>query len=72
MPMLGWESEKFTGMNDQVPSEKTTPAKPASKAVEPRTHVNSSMSLPYVPSKGAPIRSGADHHRLHPTKGNPT
>lgn len=59
-------------MNEQTKSETTKSAQPASKAVEPRTHVNSAMTVPYVPSKTVPVRAGADDHKRHVTKGRPT
>lgn len=49
-----------------------TPAKPESTTVEPRTHVNSAMTQPYVPNKGAPVRAGSEDHKRYSTKGSPT
>lgn len=59
-------------MSDQTKSETSTSTRPATKAVEPRTHVNSAMTVPYVPSKTVPVRAGADDHKRHATKGRPT
>jgi hypothetical protein len=61
-----------SSMSDQPKSDSSKPAPPASVAVEPRTHVNSAMTVPYVPSKSVPVRAGADDHKRHATKGVPT
>jgi hypothetical protein len=61
-----------SSMSDQTRSDSSKPAPPASAAVEPRTHVNSAMTVPYVPSKSVPVRAGADDHKRHATKGLPT
>lgn len=61
-----------SSMSDQTRSDSSKPVPPASAAVEPRTHVNSAMTVPYVPSKTVPVRAGADDHKRHTTKGLPT
>lgn len=59
-------------MNNQIERDTPKPPEPPAKAVVPRTHVNSAMTTPYVPSKDTPARSGADDHKRHTTKGSPT
>lgn len=58
-------------MKDQTASI-PAPAPVAAPAVEPRTHVNSAMTVPYVPGKVASSRPGADDHKRYATKGSPT
>lgn len=58
-------------MNDQPASTPKVAPTPAA-AVVPRTHVNSAMTQPYVPSRGAPARPGSEDHKQFATKGNPT
>ncbi|WP_156374765.1 hypothetical protein [Pseudorhodoferax sp. Leaf274] len=49
------------------------PQGPAPSAtVLPRTHVNSAMRVPYVPSAELAVRAGSNDHRRYATKGNPT
>lgn len=59
-------------MNDRHPESPLPPSQPIARTAAPRTLVNSSATAPYVPAKSAPVRAGADDHKLHTSKGRPT
>lgn len=59
-------------MNDQPKGNSPPPSPPPAGVAAPRTLVNSSTSVPYVPSTAPPTRAGADDHKQHHTKGMPT
>lgn len=59
-------------MNARVSQGDFSLLPPSSRLAAPRTLVNSSTTAPYVPSKSAPLRSGANDYKRQPTKGQPT